>query len=135
MFFVFIRLFKKKQWWHFGAQRSSKFQDLTVVAKNWMTWHLKLNHNKHNSCRTVRGLGNTINCTMKVCVVFTVHSNYKNKGSIVCLNLLVHAHCTSTVYSLPTSIYTYMYIRGWLIITTITDARSFLHGMEAITKH
>ena len=26
-------------------------------------------------------------------------------------------------------------IRGWLIITTITDARSFLHGMEAITKH
>ena len=27
------------------------------------------------------------------------------------------------------------YIRGWLIITTITDARSFLHGMEAITKH
>ena len=25
--------------------------------------------------------------------------------------------------------------RGWLIITTITDARSFLHGMEAITKH
>ena len=28
-----------------------------------------------------------------------------------------------------------MYSRGWLIITTITDARSFLHGMEAITKH
>ena len=28
-----------------------------------------------------------------------------------------------------------MDIRGWLIITTITNARSFLHGMEAITKH
>ena len=29
----------------------------------------------------------------------------------------------------------YMDGRGWLIITTITDARSFLHRMEAITKH
>ena len=34
------------------------------------------------------------------------------------------------IYSLPP-----IHIRGWLIITTITDARSFLHGMEAITKH
>ena len=25
-----------------------------------------------------------------------------------------------------------MYIRGWLIITTITDAISFLHSMEAL---
>ena len=29
----------------------------------------------------------------------------------------------------------WLWARGWLIITTITDARSFLHGMEAITKH
>ena len=64
----------------------------------------------------------------------TVNNNIANASNDYFVNVGKYLSANIVINVDPLS-HVNICIRGWLIITTITDARSFLHGMEAITKH